>query len=242
LILFCYDAGMEYTLKRVGRSRSIRVRVEPTGEVVVTAPRFAPAFMIERMVASNQKWIERQKQRTKLRGEAFPTLDWDKKLVTYMGQLYRIKVHSRSGSNFHSGSATDRIKIEPQEIRINPITGIEADGRKMLVKWLKREGEGYILDRLPKIADEMGIKYGTVRFRQQRSRWGSCSGHGNLSFNWRLVHFKPEIIDYVIVHELSHIKHHNHGARFWAMVEKYDGGYEEKKKFLHQQVVKLEEV
>ena len=223
---------MEYTLKRVARSRSIRVRVEPTGEVIVTAPRFAPVFMIERMVTSNQKWIERQKQRVKLRGEIFPTLDWEKKTVSYLGKLY----------DFRFKCLDSRLKIEKNIITISPVTGLEADGRKMLVKWLKREGESYILEKLPEIAKEMEIEYGTVRFRQQRSRWGSCSGQGNLSFNWRLVHFKPEIIDYVIIHELSHIKHHNHSARFWAMVEKYDGGYKEKKKFLHQQMVKLEEV
>jgi hypothetical protein len=229
-MLIWYDAGMDYTLKRVRRSRSVKVRIEPNGDVLVTAPWLAPKFMIERFLKQNEAWITRQQKRTKLKSELYPTLDWKKKVVSYLGQLYQIRIMNNEL----------RIMIKGQVIYLSPVTDLESDARKMLVAWLKRSGERYISEQLPPQARKMGLTHGTVRFRQQKSRWGSCSGQGNLSFNWRLIHFKAEIIQYVLIHELSHLRHHNHSRAFWELVEKFDRGYKAHRQFLHTQVVTLE--
>jgi predicted metal-dependent hydrolase len=220
---------MEYVLKRMQRSRSIKVRVEPGGRVLVTAPYLVPKFMIERFVKQNETWIERQLKRASFRSDLYPTLDWEKKVVSYLGKLHSIRIANRES----------RIGIRNQEIIVSPITGLESDAHKMLIKWLKKEGEKYINNRLPNFSKLMKLKYGTVIFRQQKSRWGSCSGEGNLSFNWRLIHFKPEIIDYVLIHELAHIRHHDHSANFWQLVGQFDPTYKTKRQFLHKQILML---
>lgn len=220
---------MEYTLKRVKRSRSIRVRVEPTGEVVVSASPYVPHIMIERFVKQQEAWITRQQNRNKLRTEVFPTFDWENKVVSYLGNLYNIRCERQEV----------RCKIKKQEIIVWPITDEVKDAPKVLTGWLKREGEKNILDQLPYWADKMSLRYGAVRFRQQKSRWGSCSGQGTLSFNWRLIHFKPAVINYVIIHELAHIKHHDHSRAFWAMVEKYMPQYQDHRNFLKRVQLQL---
>jgi predicted metal-dependent hydrolase len=211
------------------RSRSIKVRVEPGGRVLVTAPYLVPKFMIERFVKQNETWIERQLKRTSFRTDLYPTLDWEKKVVSYLGKLHAIRIKKQEA----------RFKIYNQTLEISPITGLESDAQKMLINWLKKGGEKYINDRLPFFSKLMKLKYGTVIFRQQKSRWGSCSGEDNLSFNWRLIHFKPEIIDYVLIHELAHIRHHDHSANFWALVAKFDPTYKTKRQFLHKQILTL---
>lgn len=231
---------MEYTLKRVKRSRSIRVRVEATG-VVVTASPYIPRFMIERFVKQQEPWIKRQQAKNKLRTEVFPTFDWENKVVSYKGKLYDLRIIHRqdSGQENYELSIKKRISINTNKIEIVPITGKEIDAKKMLVSWLKREGEDYILSQLPDWAEKMKVRYGSVRFRQQKSRWGSCSGRGNLSFNWRLIHFKQEVINYVIVHELAHIKHHDHSKEFWATVADYEPRYKEHVRFLKRVQLQL---
>jgi predicted metal-dependent hydrolase len=231
--------GMEYRLKRVRRSRSVKVRVEAGGEVVVTAPWLAPKFMIERFVKQNEAWITRQKARTRLKQDIYPTFNWDQKTVSYLGKLYGIQIHPRGESSLHLGGEEQRINLKDDEIILSPITGLASDARKMLGKWLQHESERFIGESLGVLSQKMGLKHGTVRFRQQKSRWGSCTGEGNLSFNWRLVHFKPEIINYVVIHELAHIKHHDHSPAFWQLVAKFDPTYKTKRQFLHKQMVSL---
>lgn len=86
--------------------------------------------------------------------------------------------------------------------------------------------------RLAVFAARMGVTYGRVTIRNQKTRWGSCSSKGNLNFNCVLMLAPPEIQDYVLVHELAHRKEMNHSARFWAVVEGILPDYKERRKWL----------
>jgi len=85
----------------------------------------------------------------------------------------------------------------------------------------------------------MNTTYQNVTLKEQKTRWGSCSSKGNLNFNWRLVHFEPPIIDYVIVHELAHRTHMNHSADFWSLVATFDPEYRIKKGWLKRNGLSL---
>lgn len=99
-----------------------------------------------------------------------------------------------------------------------------AEGRKRAAEVIETRCRYY--------APVMGVSYGTVTIREQKTRWGSCSMKGNLNFNWKLVLMPSEILDYVVVHELAHRIQMNHSAAFWAEVEKILPDYKERKQWL----------
>lgn len=95
----------------------------------------------------------------------------------------------------------------------------------------------YIPGRVAYFAARMGVTYGRITIREQKTRWGSCSSKGNLNFNWKLMMMPKEVLDYVVVHELAHRKEMNHSKAFWAVVEKELPDYKERRRLLKEQTI-----
>lgn len=96
----------------------------------------------------------------------------------------------------------------------------------------KNKALAYFKSRCPIIADKMGVVYGKIKVNKAKTRWGSCNAKGDLSFTYRLIFAPEELIDYVIVHELAHLKEMNHSLRFWSIVENTMPDYKERRKEL----------
>lgn len=93
----------------------------------------------------------------------------------------------------------------------------------------------YIPQRAAYFAEIMGVTYGKITIREQKTRWGSCSAKGNLNFNWKLMRMPPEVLDYVVVHELAHRIEMNHSQRFWNIVNEILPDYQERRRMLREQ-------
>jgi predicted metal-dependent hydrolase len=91
--------------------------------------------------------------------------------------------------------------------------------RVLLRSWLMRAARARLEPRVARLAESMGIGFKRISVRRQRSRWGSCSVRGTISLNACLLFQRPEVVDYLIVHELTHVRHMNHSVRFWKAVE-----------------------
>lgn len=104
----------------------------------------------------------------------------------------------------------------------------------MTDEWLRTEGVTRFRSKIENWSVRMGVEYGRVTIRDQKTRWGSCSGKGNLNFSWRLLMMPEEILDYVIVHELAHRREMNHSPCFWQIVGSYISDYEERKRWLKE--------
>jgi hypothetical protein len=117
---------------------------------------------------------------------------------------------------------------EEYDLKLIAGKGLELDGvfklglasqdkaREVFEKWYKQEFRSLIEERVEYYADMFGYKYDKLRISSAKTRWGSCSSNKTLSFVWRLVMAPMEVIDYVVVHELAHLKHMDHSARFWG--------------------------
>jgi predicted metal-dependent hydrolase len=119
----------------------------------------------------------------------------------------------------------ERRKQRPR-LRLDPGTVSEAEGRLAI-----RELVTMVIDDE---APELGVRPQRIQIRDQRSRWGSCSTRGTLSFNWRLVLAPFEVLDYVVVHELCHLREPNHSRRFWSLVEERRPGWRAHRDWLHE--------
>ena len=110
-----------------------------------------------------------------------------------------------------------------------------------LKKWYVQRAKDIISDRVHVHAENMGLNYNNIRIKTLKSRWGSCSSLRNLNFNWVLIMCPIEIIDYVVIHELAHLVHMNHSAKFWSLVEDYCPDYKSSINWLkvHQGIIHL---
>lgn len=103
-----------------------------------------------------------------------------------------------------------------------------------LEKVYRKKARQQLEARAAYFAGLMGVTYNRITIRAARTRWGSCSAQGNLNFHWKLILMPPEVLDYVVVHELAHRKEMNHSARFWAEVEKVLPDYKRRRKWLKE--------
>jgi len=118
-----------------------------------------------------------------------------------------------------------KLSFVKNELRIISPAGSRINLNKLYNIWLRNFAKRYLPGRAYELADKYGFKVNNISVRNQKTRWGSCSAKKNLSFNVNLVQYKKEIIDYVIVHELCHLKEMNHSKEFWQQVEKFCPNY-----------------
>ena len=117
------------------------------------------------------------------------------------------------------------------------------DQKMVITQEMHKAGVEKAMEIFPKrveyYAQLMGISYGRITIREQKTRWGSCSGRGNLNFNWKLTLMPPEILDYVVVHELAHRKEMNHSKDFWKIVEQVLPDYQKRRKRLKELAMEI---
>ena len=189
------------------KRRSIALIVERDGSLVVRAPLQASDETIRRLVESKSDWIRLTQEKARKLGPA-PVR---KKFVAgeefwYLGQRYPLEfVKGRQTALYLDGS-----------FKMSPATRPQA--RLAFESWYKKQAKVHIPQRVSELAARHGYVYQRIRITSARTRWGSCSTRGTLSFTWRLVMAPEEMIDYVIVHELVHLHIHNHSREFWAEV------------------------
>ncbi len=145
--------------------------------------------------------------------------------VLFRGKPYRLRVRLASVRRSAVYAVRDDLwlLVAPQDRRTP---------EAIFVEWLKGEARRLIPPRVAELARRFGFRYGRVFIRSQRTRWGTCSSRGHLSFNFRLVLAPPEVLDYLIVHELAHLRVPNHSRAFWELVARMCPSYRQCRRWL----------
>lgn len=133
----------------------------------------------------------------------------------------KIDLQKRRGQERKVRNAQSESKYTPEQ-------------RAGLERRYRQAAKEYFPKRVEYYAQQLGVSYGRIRIAEQKTRWGSCSGKGTLSFNWKLMLAPPKVLDYVVVHELCHLKEMNHSSRFWKLVEEIMPDYKEYRTWLKE--------
>lgn len=229
-------AGMdEYLIKTSSRRSSIAIHVSATGQVIVTKPKHVPDFIVKRFVLKQQGWIAAQKLKQARKKQLFtPSTVW------LFGQEYaRVVSHDPQllpGAYYLIDHAA--VYVPASKLSSEPLTSAKLD--QALNRFVKAAAKHFMLPRIEFWTQAMQVTHQRVTFKEQSSRWGSCSSQGNLNFNWRLAHFSPPVIEYVIIHELAHLTQMNHSPKFWRLVAQFDPQYKLHQKELQRAALSIE--
>ncbi len=213
--------------KRVGTTH-VRIRVGADSKLIVSAPRLTPIIYIKQVINAS-----RDDLRSLLEQTGATTLYTEGQAI---GKSHTLRVVPTT----MVAHATLKVEKQTLLVYLPPSINLEdADVQRTVrdhaIKILRREAKAYLPRRLRFLADEHNFTYERVRFTHSSGRWGSCSSSGTISLNIALMKLSHELIDYVLIHELSHTRQMNHSTAFWQEVERYDPHYR-----LHRQQLKRE--
>lgn len=218
---------LEYALVRSKR-RTIGFQIGDDG-LRLTAPKWVSIAEIEGAIHEKQRWIftKLNERRERSARRLQPQMQWrDGATLPYLGGDITLKI---------SAGRTAAIAFEEtsRELTVSlPADAGEQQLKDRVQGWLQGEAKRVFTERLPLYAARLEVAYRSFALSSATTQWGSCTADGRIRLNWRLVHFSLPLIDYVIAHELSHLREMNHSPRFWATVQSIFPEFEAAKKAL----------
>jgi predicted metal-dependent hydrolase len=205
---------LEYTIRRSPRARRVRVRVDPHEGIEVVIPQRATKKEAQAAIRELRPWIDRRLQEAKA---ARQRLESPPGTVPFLGAHLRLH-HDEGRTRAHRKQDTLHVPAR--------------DAQNALERWYRSQAKAEIAPRLAHATQQLGRPHTTLAIRNQRTRWGSCSSTGAMSFNWRLMLAPEPVLDYVVWHEACHLVVMDHSKRFWALVERHVPGYREPRRWL----------
>lgn len=210
--------GLDVTVRRSRRRRSLGLTVTVEGRVIVAAPVRASRDLLLQVLLKHQDWIKRKVAASQ---DAWARLPQG--AVFFLGRAYPLSLLAQGKTP---------VKLARAEMRVQ--AGTTAAAWPLLQAWYRREADRLIRERVQHFSRGLGPKALRVELREWKRRWGECHPQEALRFNWRLILLPPEILDYVVVHELAHLQEPSHNARFWQRVEQTLPDYRQRREWLNR--------
>lgn len=208
------EASPGWNVRISRRARRLSMRVFPGGRVEVVVPPGTGIPAVERFVARHREWAERRSREFTLQAphavDRRPaTID-----LALLGQRWNL--------NYVAGARNSVTEAGEGALTVRTVAATDRDVGQALLEWLACLAADELRERLDALASETGLEYSRMLLRRQRTRWGSCSSTGTISLNVCLMFQRPEVVRYLLIHELCHRRHMNHSPRFWGLVESFE--------------------
>jgi hypothetical protein len=206
------------------RRKTISLIVHPDASLEVRAPRQMTEQAILEFVESHLDWIHKQQTRARRYAPPPPKQFTEGEMFLFLGQSYPLRIVPRQRPS---------LIFENKVFRLSKSALPKA--KETFARWYKAQAMGILSEQVKSIAGRYGFTFQKIRISSARTRWGSCSSKGTLSFTWRLIMAPPEIVEYVVVHELVHTKIHNHSKKFWTNVAQILPGFKTNVRWLKKE-------
>jgi len=221
-----------YAVKRSSRAKHARLEVRAGTGLTVVIPGSYKINDISALLRKKERWIL-DKLAKYVKGHPITEGKEPKSgnFIPYLGR--RLKVVTRYDSSTVAG-----VKLEKNRLLVDLN---RQNGRLNLVLewWYRRQAEKLFKKRADELCSRLGVTYDRLTVRGAKTRWGSCSQKGNMNFNWKLMMVPESVIDYVVIHELAHLKEMNHSKNFWKLVAEYCPQWRKHKKWLKDHETEL---
>ncbi len=236
-------AHVAYEFRR-GQRRTIGFSIGPDG-LTVSAPRWTALHEVEAALLEKERWVitKLREARERQQRMASASIDWrEGATLPFLGEPVILVLdprqrHGRGGAVLDT--AADALPGVPRlTLHIGlPHTATPEQLRDTTLAWLMRQARRVFTARLDHFAPQLGVQWRKLSLSSAGTRWGSASADGSIRLNWRLIHFRESIIDYVVVHELAHLREMNHSPRFWQTVQQVMPDYAERRGALKEEAV-----
>jgi predicted metal-dependent hydrolase len=221
---------LEYRLLRSKR-RTIGFLIDEDG-LRMTAPKWVTIAEIESAIREKQRWIfaKLNERRERSARRLQPQMQWvDGAQLPYLGDNLTLRIIAAQAAGIAHDAAARALTVSL------PPDATEQQLKDRVQGWLQTEAKRLFAERLPVYAEKLGVRYHSFALSSATTQWGSCTAAGKIRLNWRLIHFALPMIDYVIAHELSHLREMNHSPRFWATVQSIFPEFDAAKRALREQ-------
>jgi len=212
-------------VKRTNRKKTASIKIEQ-GVVQVIVPQNLPQKEIDDLLKQKSDWIRKKmiiqqsvpvsKPKEFVYGESF----------TYLGRNYRLKVLT---------GQLQPVKLKQGYLQVTVPMEQKSDQaliRKLLQDWYLDRASDKLEQKSIKYSEQMGVQPTKIKVKEYKSRWGSCNSRGEISYNWKIIMTPHRIVDYLVVHELSHLIHHNHSKQYWNQVRSIVPDYQDRRDWL----------
>ena len=203
------------------KRKSIAIIVDMDGKVIVRAPNKATSLQINAFINEKEGWIRSKKQIVENLPRSKPKKFISGEEFLYLGNPYILEIVDEQSIPL---ILNDRFTISRFAL---------PNAKDVFTKWYKKQAKKVVSERVTKLAQDFNFEYQRIRITSAKTRWGSCGSNGSLNFTWRLVMAPQSIIDYVVVHELVHLKVKNHSKKYWLGVENIMPDYREYRTWLN---------
>nr|WP_259519476.1 SprT family zinc-dependent metalloprotease [Halanaeroarchaeum sp. HSR-CO] len=218
---------IEYEVRHSYDATEARIDVDIHG-VTVVVPESEDVRPM-RLLKENAAWVVDQQRKYDTYREQVPDRTFEAgACFPFLGQDRELVIESRR-----------KHEVDEDSIRLRKSAVEQSTVKQALENFYRSRARDYLTDRTDHYAERMGVEYEKLELRNQRTRWGSCSTSGTISLNWRLIMAPPEVVDYLVVHELAHLTEQHHGREFWQLVGEHIPDYKEKAEWLEKHSSRL---